>query len=165
MGTAGHTEELMCPSNTFNGAKGKTVTCSVSTNSTVEIGNYTCVTWRLDGNDELQIAEFTTSIDNVTQTTIAPADGYLDYEGGTGNNGQTATWCTTGETVQFNRFFPKIMTSISPFFTKRWIVRHRRTPRPIHNINNFCSVYYSSVTNAQVQPIYRLSAYQVFGKY
>ena len=95
--TTGHTEELMCPSGTFDTSAGTTVTFTVT--STAEIGEYSCITWRLDGSDGLKIAEFTTSIDNVTQTTIAPADGWLDDEGGRGNNGQTATWCTTGKTV------------------------------------------------------------------
>ena len=81
----------MCPSDTFNTSPGTTVTCTVT--STVEIGEYTCVTWRLDGKDGLNIAEFTTSIDDVAQTTIAPADGWIDDEGDNGNNGQTATWC------------------------------------------------------------------------
>ena len=79
----------MCPSSTFDTSPGTTVTCTV--NSTVEIGDYTCVTWRLDGGDGLKIAEFTTSINSVPQTTIAPTDGWLDDSAGT--NGQTATWC------------------------------------------------------------------------
>ena len=95
IGTAGHTEELGCPSGTFNLDAGTTVTCTVT--STVEMGDYTCVRWRLDGEDGLKIAEFTTSIDDVTQTTIAPADGWIDSESGAGNNGPTATWCTSTE--------------------------------------------------------------------
>ena len=88
VGTTGYTEEVMCPSSTFNTNSGTTVTCTVT--STAELGNYTCVTWRLDGSDGLNIAEFTTSIDSVTQTTIAPADGWLDDAE---DYGQTATWC------------------------------------------------------------------------
>ena len=98
VGTAGHTEELMCPSSTFNTSPRTTVTCTVT--SAAEIGDYTCITWRLDGVDSLKISEFTTSIDDATQTTITPDDGWLDQEGGYGNNGQTATWCIepTGKT-------------------------------------------------------------------
>ena len=102
VGTAGSTEEFMCPSGTFNIDPGTTVTCTVS--SPADIGNYTCVTWRLDGSDGLNIAEFTTSIDGVEQATISPVDGWLDdpdetYSGYNGNNGQTATWCA-GKTVK-----------------------------------------------------------------
>ena len=97
IGSAGSTEEVWCPSGTFNRDPGKTVTCSVT--SDVDIGNYTCVTWRLSGDDGLNIAQFTTFIDNVAQTTIIPADGWLDELDGSisayGSNGQTANWCIT----------------------------------------------------------------------
>ena len=93
IGTAGSTEELMCPNGTFlNTYPGGTVNCAV--NSDADIGKYTCVTWRLDGIDGLEIAEFTTSIDGVEQETIVPADGWIDDT--LGNNGQIATWCKTG---------------------------------------------------------------------
>ena len=84
----------MCPSGTFNRI-GKAVTCSVY--SDVDIGSYSCVTWRLNGDDGLKIAQFTTSIDNVAQTSITPTDGWLDELDGSstafGSNGQTANWC------------------------------------------------------------------------
>ena len=103
VGTAGSTEELMCPSGTFDTDAGTTVTCSVS--STADIGNYICVTWRLDGSDGLNIAEFTTYIDGVEQATISPVDGWLDAPNdgyaSSGNNGQTATWCT-GKRIPYN---------------------------------------------------------------
>ena len=96
IGTAGSTEELMCPSGTFDRDIGTTVTCSVT--SDVDIGNYTCVTWRLSWNNGLKIAQFTTFIDDVAQTTIIPLDGWLDELDGSGygSNGQTATWCHAG---------------------------------------------------------------------
>ena len=88
-GTAGTTEELMCPSDTFAVDPGTTVTCTVT--SAADIGDYTCVTWRKDGLDGLKIAEFTISVDGVIEGTVTPADGWLDDN--EGSNGLTATWC------------------------------------------------------------------------
>ena len=87
---------MLCPhSSQFDRDQGDTVTCSVT--SDVVIGNYTCVEWRLSGDDGLKIAQFTTFIDDVAQATITPADGWLDHLDGSstsfGSNGQTATWC------------------------------------------------------------------------
>ena len=112
IGTAGSTGELRCPTGIFDRDIGTTVTCSVT--SDVNIGNYTCVTWRLSGDDGLKIAQFTTFIDDVAQTTIIPADGWLDQLdwswravgcfGSYGSNGQTATWCIPGIYKYFSTY-------------------------------------------------------------
>ena len=105
-GTAGTTEELMCLSGTFDETSGTTVTCTVT--STVDIGDYTCVTWRLDGTNGVGIAEFTTSVDGVEQGTVTPTDGWLDNTSGSsshGSNGFTAIWCTgTSKNAIFELF-------------------------------------------------------------
>ena len=88
-GTAGTTEELMCPSGTFDTDPGTTVTCTVT--STADIGDYTCIAWRFGGTNGLKIAEFTTYIDGVIYGITTPVDGWLDDI--SGSNGITARWC------------------------------------------------------------------------